>query len=71
MTRHVVHKSHPHDSGPLHVTGAAPYVDDLPTPSNALHACFGLAPVGRSVIESLDLSAVWAAPGVVDVMTSR
>ena len=68
MTRHVVHKSHPHDSGPLHVTGAAPYVDDLPTPSNALHACFGLAPVGRSVIESLDLSAVWAAPGVVDVI---
>lgn len=67
---HVIHKPHPHDSGPLHVSGTAPYVDDLPTPANALHACFGLAPVGRSVIEALDLSAVWAAPGVVDVITA-
>ena len=66
----VVHKPHPHDSGPLHVTGTAPYVDDLPTPANALHACFGLSPVGRATIEALDLSAVWAAPGVVDVVTA-
>ena len=66
----VVHKPHPHDSGPLHVTGTAPYVDDLPTPANALHACFGLSPVGPATIEALDLSAVWAAPGVVDVVTA-
>jgi xanthine dehydrogenase large subunit len=66
----VVHKPHPHDSGPLHVTGTAPYVDDLPTPANALHACFGLSPVGHAAIEALDLSAVWAAPGVVDVVTA-
>lgn len=70
MSHKVVSKSHPHDSGPLHVTGSAPYVDDLPTPANALHACFGLAPVGRSTIDKLDLSAVWAAPGVVDVITA-
>ena len=67
---HVVHRPHPHDSGPLHVTGTAPYVDDLPTPANALHACFGLAPVGHATIDTLDLSAVWAAPGVVDVVTA-
>ena len=66
----VVHKPHPHDSGPLHVTGTAPYVDDLPTPANALHACFGLSSVGHATIEALDLSAVWAAPGVVDVVTA-
>lgn len=66
----VVHKPHPHDSGPLHVTGTAPYVDDLPTPANALHACFGLSPVGHATIEALDLSAVWVAPGVVDVVTA-
>lgn len=69
MTK-IVHKPHPHDSGPQHVSGSAPYVDDLPTPNSALHACFGLAPVGRAEIEDLDLSAVWAAPGVVDVITA-
>ena len=66
----IVSKSHPHDSGPLHVTGSAPYVDDLPTPANALHACFGLASVGRARIDALDLSAVRQAPGVVDVITA-
>ena len=70
MSHNVVSKSYPHDSGPLHVTGRAPYVDDLPTPANALHACFGLAPVGRATIEKLDLSAVWEAAGVVDVITA-
>lgn len=70
MSNRVVSKSYPHDSGPLHVTGRAPYVDDLPAPANTLHACFGLAPVGRSTINNLDLSAVWKAKGVVDVITA-
>ena len=66
----VVNKSHKHDSGPLHVSGAATYVDDVPLPADALHACFGHAPVGRARVLSLDLSKVWAAPGVVDVFTA-
>ena len=36
-------KSLPHDSAPLHVTGAARYLDDIPLPAGALHLAFGLS----------------------------
>jgi hypothetical protein len=36
-----VHKPLPHDAAPLHVTGAARYVDDIPVPQNCLHLAFG------------------------------
>jgi xanthine dehydrogenase large subunit len=58
----------PHDSGPLHVTGQARYVDDLPLPDNALHLAFGLSTVAHGDITGMDLSAVRAAPGVVMVL---
>ena len=58
----------PHDSAPLHVTGAARYIDDLPLPANALHLAFGLSGVAHGDITALDLSAVRAAPGVVMVI---
>jgi xanthine dehydrogenase large subunit len=60
----------PHDTAPLHVTGAARYVDDIPAPAGALHLAFGCSPVARGVLNSVDLSAVRAAPGVVDVLTA-
>lgn len=60
----------PHDSAHLHVTGAARYTDDLPVPAGCLHLAFGLSPVARGRIRSLDLSAVRAAPGVVAVLTA-
>jgi xanthine dehydrogenase large subunit len=55
----------PHDSGPLHVTGAARYVDDIPMPANTLHLVFGLSGIAHGEITSIDLAAVRAAPGVV------
>ena len=64
-----VHTSTPHDSAPLHVTGRARYVDDLPNPAGTLHLAFGLAGIARGKITALDLSAVRAAPGVVAVLT--
>ncbi|WP_424942216.1 xanthine dehydrogenase molybdopterin binding subunit [Aliiroseovarius crassostreae] len=60
----------PHDAAHLHVTGAARYVDDIPTPSGTLHLCFGLSDVARGKITAMDLSAVRAAPGVVAVLTA-
>ncbi len=63
-----VHKSLPHDSGPLHVTGAARYVDDIPVPAKCLHLAFGLSTVARGSVTSMDLGAVRAAPGVVAVL---
>ena len=65
-----VNKRRPHDSGPEHVAGSALYVDDIVAPTDTLHACFGLAPVGRARILNLDLSGVHAAPGVIDVITA-
>ncbi|MEP2450598.1 MAG: xanthine dehydrogenase molybdopterin binding subunit, partial [Nitratireductor sp.] len=58
-----------HDSAHKHVTGAAVYIDDMPEPAGLLHACLGLSTVAHGAIRAMDLSAVRAAPGVVDVLT--
>ncbi|PKP82827.1 MAG: xanthine dehydrogenase molybdopterin binding subunit [Alphaproteobacteria bacterium HGW-Alphaproteobacteria-2] len=57
----------PHDAAPLHVTGQARYVDDVPLPAGALHLAFGMATIARGQITGMDLSSVRAAPGVVAV----
>ncbi|MDO9074529.1 MAG: xanthine dehydrogenase molybdopterin binding subunit [Rubrivivax sp.] len=67
----VVGQALPHESAHLHVAGAAPYTDDLPELAGTLHAALGLSPIGHGVIEALDLAAVRAMPGVVDVFTAR
>ncbi len=66
----LAHEATPHDSALLHVTGRADYTDDLPEPVGTLHAALGLAGVAHGRIRSMDLSAVRAAPGVVDVLTA-
>jgi xanthine dehydrogenase large subunit len=60
----------PHDAAPLHVTGRARYVDDIPAPSGTLHLAFGLSEAAVGVIKAIDLSAVQAAAGVVAVLTA-
>ena len=39
-----VTKPLPHDAAPLHVSGTARYVDDIPTPKGSLHLAFGTQP---------------------------
>ena len=65
-----VAKPLPHDAARLHVTGAARYVDDIPTPANTLHIAFGLSTVAAGRIMAMDLDAVRAAPGVRAVLTA-
>jgi xanthine dehydrogenase large subunit len=65
-----VAKPLPHDAAKLHVTGAARYVDDIPTPANTLHIAFGLSKPAAGRLISMDLSAVRAAPDVVAVYTA-
>ncbi len=60
----------PHESARLHVTGTARYADDVPAPEGCLHLAFGLAEHAAGTLRSLDLDAVRAAPGVVDVLTA-
>jgi xanthine dehydrogenase large subunit len=59
-----------HDSATKHVTGAADYTDDIAEPVGTLHAYLGLSEVAHAEIESIDFSAVLAAPGVVGVLTA-
>ncbi len=58
-----------HDSAIKHVTGRASYIDDLAEPAGLCHAALGLSPSAAGTIDTLDLNAVRAAPGVLLVLT--
>ncbi|MDG3042001.1 xanthine dehydrogenase molybdopterin binding subunit [Roseicyclus marinus] len=63
-----VAKPLPHDAAPLHVTGQARYIDDIPVPAGCLHIAFGLSPIAKGRIAAMDLDAVRDAPGVALVL---
>ena len=60
----------PHESAALHVAGEATYVDDIPELAGTLYVALGLSSEAHAKIRSIDLDAVRAAPGVVDVVTA-
>ena len=60
----------PHESAALHVTGRAAYTDDLSEPQGTLHLALGLSPVAHGRLRHVDLDAVRAATGVVDVIVA-
>ena len=57
----------PHDSAHLHVSGRAAYTDDLPEPRDMLHVAVGMSSKAHARVRGIDLTAVLAAEGVVDV----
>ncbi len=59
-----------HESADKHVSGEAVYIDDRPELANQLHAAIGQSSVAHGLIKKLDLSAVYAAEGVVEVITA-
>ena len=59
-----------HDSSRLHVRGEATYIDDIREPAGLLHLAIGMSSKPHARITALDLQAVKAAPGVVDVITA-
>ena len=68
--RATVGEAVPHDSAALHASGTARYTDDLPEPRGMLHVALGTSPVAHGRLRGLDLAAVRAAPGVVEVFTA-
>ncbi|CAN5130751.1 xanthine dehydrogenase molybdopterin binding subunit [soil metagenome] len=62
-------RAEPHESAALHVSGRARYADDVPLPADAVHVALGLSRIAHGRILSIDLAAVRAAPGVIDVVT--
>ncbi|MCE1234789.1 MAG: xanthine dehydrogenase molybdopterin binding subunit [Hyphomicrobiales bacterium] len=60
-----------HESSLRHVTGSAPYIDDLREPAGTLHVAPGWCrEAARGRIRAVDLAAVRAHPGVVAVLTA-
>jgi xanthine dehydrogenase large subunit len=68
--RGAVHAAVRHDSAIPHVTGAARYLDDVPTVPGTLEAALVLSPHAHARIRRVDLSAARGAPGVVAAITA-
>tara|TARA_A200000159_G_scaffold162320_1_gene186009 strand:+ start:37499 stop:39913 length:2415 start_codon:yes stop_codon:yes gene_type:complete len=64
-----VHTSQKHESAIRQVQGSANYVDDITEPQGTLYAAVGLSQCARGKITAIDLSAVRASEGVIDVVT--
>jgi xanthine dehydrogenase large subunit len=65
-----VHAAMRHDSAVGHVTGAARYLDDVPTVPGTLEAALVLSPHAHARVGRIDLSRALAAPGVVAAVTA-
>ncbi|EEX11742.1 xanthine dehydrogenase, molybdopterin binding subunit [Citreicella sp. SE45] len=68
--RGAVHQDRQHDSAIKHVRGLAEYTDDIAEPAGTMHAYLGVSSVAHATLKGIDLSAVRAAPGVIDVLTA-
>jgi len=71
LEKDAVGKASHHASGPLHCTGEALYVDDIPLPPATLHAQLVLASKCNVELKSIDASPALSIPGVVDVYTHK
>ncbi|MDX1788741.1 MAG: xanthine dehydrogenase molybdopterin binding subunit, partial [Psychrobacter sp.] len=60
-----------HDSAISHVMGTATYVDDILKPQGTLHLAVGKSSHAHARVTSMDLSAVRAADGVIDVLSFK
>jgi xanthine dehydrogenase large subunit len=65
-----VHSAVRHDSAVGHVTGAAHYLDDIPSVSGTLEAALVLSPHAHARIRQIDLTRARAAPGVIAAVTA-
>jgi xanthine dehydrogenase large subunit len=59
-----------HDSAVGHVTGTAPFIEDLSLPADALVVGFVGSTTASGRIKSLDISAAQKVPGVVAIYTA-
>ncbi len=67
----IVHKAAAHDAAELHVTGRARYLDDIPSPGEALNLAFGCSIVAHGELLAVDVNEVASAEGVLRVITAR
>ena len=60
----------PHESAHLHVAGEATYIDDIPELAGTVYAALGLSKRAHAKVTAMDLTAVRASPGVIDVVVA-
>ncbi|WP_374318952.1 xanthine dehydrogenase molybdopterin binding subunit [Aquabacterium sp.] len=60
-----------HESAHLHVTGTAPYTDDVPELAGTLHCALGLSPVAHGRLIKIDVDGLKALPGVFAIITGH
>ena len=61
----------PHDSAIGHVTGSAPYIDDIPWREDELLVGFVGSPIASGLLEDIHTDKAGAVEGVVGIYTSR
>lgn len=66
-----LHLSTIHESGYLHVTGKATYVDDIPAPRGMRVGWIVPAPIAKGRLLHMDLQRAEAVPGVETILTAR
>lgn len=66
--KHKIGSSSKHDSAISHVMGIATYVDDMVKPNNTLYMAIGKSDIAHAKIKNINLEAVLASEGVVDVI---
>jgi xanthine dehydrogenase large subunit len=67
----IVGQTIPHDSAIGHVTGTAPYLDDLPRRSDELFVGFVGSPTACGTIDSIEADTARCVNGVVGVFTAE
>jgi xanthine dehydrogenase molybdopterin binding subunit len=60
-----------HESGQLHATGKAVYIDDMPEPPGLLHGFVFTSPVAAGRIISFDIEKAKALPGIETILYYR
>ncbi len=69
--KHKIGTSVKHDSAISHVMGTATYVDDMLKPESTLHLAVGKSSHAHARVTKMNLDAVRAADGVIDVLTFK
>jgi xanthine dehydrogenase/oxidase len=71
FAQEVVGKQEPHDSGLVHATGEARYLDDIPATRDELYAGLVLSDRPHAKVLSVDPSAALKMPGVHDFVSHK
>ena len=64
-------KGLPHESAAAHVSGSAPYIDDIPEVRGTLHAAPILSPQAHGMLCGIDATAALRMPGVRGLVTAQ